>query len=188
MTHGPDLFHGQSSNLWGTTLNRQTGEEEKLTRGRMSMHRVCMYHVGQDHISRAAALCGEIIATMCWECIHYQVDVMAGDGNKAAYLCTPKNPGCPTYEVSLLQFWINRMIHTATQSRLKNHGPSPPIRAKHFLSCSYNDLVHLNHHLRRINVDTYTAELAQKTDGHGDCCMLTLLEWGHARSEHRRCQ
>ena len=50
MTHGPDLFHGQSSNLWGTTLNRQTGEEEKLTRGRMSMHRVCVYHVGQDHI------------------------------------------------------------------------------------------------------------------------------------------
>ena len=72
---------------------------------------------------------------------------MAGDGNKAAYLCTPKNPGCPTYEVSLLQFWINRMIHTATQSRLQNYGPSPPIRAKHLISCSYNDLVHLNHHL-----------------------------------------
>ena len=120
--------------VWGTTLNSHTEEEEKLTRGRMSMHRVCVYHVGQDHISRAAALCGEIIATMCLECIHYQVDVMAGDGSKAAYLCTPKNPGCPTYEVSLLQFWINRMIHTATQSR-KDFGPSPPIRAKHFISC-----------------------------------------------------
>ena len=132
------------------------------------MHRVCVYHVGQDHVSRAAALCGEIIATMCWECIHYQVDVMAGDGNKAAYLCTPKNPGCPTYEVSLLQFWINRMIHTATQSRIKNYGPSPPIRAKHFISCSYNDLVHLNHYLRNIKVDTYTTELAQKTEGYTD--------------------
>ena len=31
--------------VWGTTLNRQTGEEETLTRGRMSMHRVCVYHV-----------------------------------------------------------------------------------------------------------------------------------------------
>ena len=92
--------------VWGTTLNRQTGEEETLTRERMSMHRVCVYHVGQNHISRSAALCGEIIATMCWECIYiyYQVDVMAGDGNQAAYLSTPKNPGCPNYEVSLLQF------------------------------------------------------------------------------------
>ena len=54
------------------------------------MHRVCVYHVGQEHIGRAAALCGEIIAMMCWERMHFQVDVMAGDGNKAAYLSTPK--------------------------------------------------------------------------------------------------
>ena len=33
--------------VWGTTLDRQTGEEEALTRGRMSMHRICVYHVGQ---------------------------------------------------------------------------------------------------------------------------------------------
>ena len=104
MTHDLDLFHGHSPKLCGgATLNRQTGEEEAFTRGRMSMHRVCVYHVGQNHISRSAALCGEIIVTMCWECIYYQVDVMAGDGNKAAYLSTPKNPDCPTYEVSLLQ-------------------------------------------------------------------------------------
>ena len=162
--------------VWGTTLNRQTGEEEKLTVRRMSMHRVCVYHVGQEYISQAAALCGEIIAIMCSECAYCQVDVMAGGGNKAAYLCTPKNPGCPTYEVSLLQFWINRVIHTVTQSRLKNYGLSPPIKAKHFISRSCNDLAHLNHHLRGIKVYTYTGELAQKTDGYGDCCMLTLLE------------
>ena len=34
-----------------------------------------------------------------------------------------------TYEVSLLQFWIDRMINTATQSRIKHYGPSPPVRA-----------------------------------------------------------
>ena len=145
------------------------------------MHRVYVYHVGQDHIGRAAALCGEIIATMCWECMYYQVDVMAGDGNKVAYLCTPKNPGCPTCEVSLLQFWIGRMVNTVAQSRLKHYGPSPPVRPNHFITCSYNDLVHLSHHLRGIKTETYTAELAHKTEGKGDCCMLTILEWGHAR-------
>ena len=108
---------------------------------------------------------------------------MAGDGNKAAYLCTPKNPGCPTYEDSLLQFWINRMINTATQSRIKNYGPSPPVRAKHFITCFYNHLVHLSHHLRGIKTETYNTEIARKTAGYGGCCMLTLLEWGHARNE-----
>ena len=90
------------------------------------MHRVCVYHINQDHVARPAALCGEIIATMCYECMHFQIDVLAGDGNKAAYLCTPKRPGCPTYEVSLLQFWIDRMVNTANQSRLKHYGTSPP--------------------------------------------------------------
>ena len=59
--------------VWGTILNRRTGEEETFTRGRMSMHRVCVFHFGQDHIFRSAALCGEVIATMCWECIYYKL-------------------------------------------------------------------------------------------------------------------
>ena len=149
-------------------------------RGRMSVQRVCLYHVGQEHDTRAAALCGEIIATMCWEFIYFQVDVITGDGNKAAYLPTPKTPGCPTYEVSLVQFWIDCMINTATQSRIKHFGRSPPLRAKHFISCSYLDLAHLNHHLRGIGTNTLE-ELARKTAGHGGCCMMTLWEWGHAK-------
>ena len=88
----------------------------------------------------------------------------------------------PTYECSLLQFWIDRMINTATQARIKHFGKSPKIRLKHFISCSYTDLVHLAHHLRKITSDTYTEEFANKTEGYGDCCMLTVLEWGHARN------
>ena len=57
------------------------------------------------------------------------------------------------------------------------------MRAKHFITCSYNDLVHLSHHLRGIKTETYSTELARKADGYGDWCMLTLLEWGHARNE-----
>ena len=51
------------------------------------MNRVCIYHVNQSrsHINRAAAMCGEVIATMFWERVRYEVDIMAGDGNKAAY-------------------------------------------------------------------------------------------------------
>ena len=77
------------------------------------------------------------------------------------------NAGCPAYVVNLLQFWINRMTNTATQSRIKNCVPSPAVRAKHFFTCSYNDLVHLSHHLRGIKTESYTTESARKTDGSG---------------------
>ena len=120
--------------LWGKTRNRDTNEIEDLARSRMEMTRVCIYHVNQNHISRAAAMCGEVIATMCWECLRYEVDITAGDGNKAAYYATPKSPGVPTYECSLLQFWIDRVINT--QARIKQYGSSPKVRAKHFITCS----------------------------------------------------
>ena len=169
--------------MWGKTFNRTTDEEEDLIRSRMSMTRVCIYHVNQSHISRAAAICGEVIATMCWECVRYEVDIMAGDGNKAAYYCTPKTQGVPRYECSLLQFWIGRMINTATQARIKQYGPSSKVRAKHFITCSYNDLVHLNHHLTGVTPANYTEEQSKKTEGYGDCFMLTVLECGHSRND-----
>ena len=101
---------------WGLSVDRYSEEEEEepLRRGRMNMTRVCVYHVNQNHMGKSPAMCGEVIARMVWECLNFEVDIMAGDGNKAAYLTTPKNPGVPTYEVSLLQFWIDRLVNTAT--------------------------------------------------------------------------
>ena len=87
--------------LWGTALNRDTDEEEPLTRARMSMCHVCVSITSdKKNISKSQGICGEILACMSWECIRFQVDVIAGDGNKACYLATPKVGGCPSYEVS----------------------------------------------------------------------------------------
>ena len=86
--------------VWGKTISRSTNEEEPLARARMTMNRVCIYHVGQNHVSCAAAMCGEVIARICWECVRFEVDIIAGDGSKAAYYCTPKSPGVPMYECS----------------------------------------------------------------------------------------
>ena len=110
---------------------------------------VCVYHVGQENISKSPNICGEALACMSWECIRFQVDVIAGVGNKACYLATPKVGGCPSYEVSLLQFWIGCMIHTATQARIKNYGKAPAVRVKHFMSCSYKDLYILGENPQR---------------------------------------
>ena len=36
---------------------------------------------------------------------------------------------------------------------------------------------------RGIKAETYTEELAKKTEGYGDCCMMSICEWGRARLE-----
>ena len=167
---------------WGKTKNRDTDEIEDLTRGRMRMTRVCVYHVGQKYASDSPGIVGECLAVMAFECARYQVDYIAGDGNKACYYTTPKSPGAPTYQHSLIQFWINRIMGVATQAMRKYFDSScPPIRVKHFISCSYRDLDFLATHLDGITTATYTDELMNKTTGKGDCCMLSVVEWGHSR-------
>ena len=31
-----------------------------------------------------------------------------------------------------------------------------------------------------VKTEDYTEELAKKTDGYGDCCLFTVLQWGHS--------
>ena len=70
----------------------------------------------------------------------------------------------------------------ATQAMRRNHDSTcPPVRVKHFISCSYRDLDFLATHLDGITTVTYTEELMKKTTGKGDCCMLSVVEWGHSR-------
>eukprot|EP00435_Cladocopium_sp_Y103_P052346 s2970_g16.t1 len=71
------------------TVDRATCEEEELIHARLHMVRACVYHVNQKRICSSSGVCGEIIATMVWECMKYQVDIGAGDGNKASYYPTP---------------------------------------------------------------------------------------------------
>ena len=132
------------------------------------MTRVCFYHVGQKYASDSPGIVGECLAVMAFECARYQVDIIAGDGNKACYYTTPKSPGVPTYQHSLIQFWVNRIMGVATQAMRRNHDPTcPPIRVKHFISCSYRDLDFLATHLDGITTSTYTGEPMKKRRGRG---------------------
>lgn len=127
---------------FGVFQDETTSYDAFVTRARMNKIRVCIYHVINVHISKSPAVTGEMFATMCWECMVHQVDIIAGDANKGAYLPMPKKGGIPTYTGSVVQFWIDRMIHTATQSRNKNYMPgASPVRAKHFAS-SFSKTLH----------------------------------------------
>ena len=59
---------------WGKTKDRDTDEIVDLTRARMKMTRVCVYHVGQKYASDSAGIVGECLAVMAFECARYQVD------------------------------------------------------------------------------------------------------------------
>ena len=167
---------------WGKTKDRNTDKIVDLTRARMKMTRVCVYHVGQKYASDSPGIVGECLAVMAFECARYQIDIIAGDGNKVCYYTTPKTPGVPIYQHSLIQFWINRMMCAATHALHKNFDSIyPPVRVKHFISCSYRDLDFLATHLDGITIVSYTDELMQKTTGKGDCCILTVVEWGLSR-------
>ena len=64
----------------------------------------------------------------------------------------------------------------------RNHDSTcPPVRVTHLISCSYRDLDFLATHLDGITTVSYTEELMKKTTGKGDCCILTVVEWGHSR-------
>ena len=76
-------------------------------------------------------------------------------------------------------------MNVATQARRKHFDRNcPPVRVKHFISCSYRDLDFLVTHLDGITTETYTPQLAKKTEDHGDWCMMCIVEWGHARLEY----
>ena len=47
--------------FWGETNHRDTQEIEDLTRARMKMTRVCVYHVGQKYASDSAGIAGKCI-------------------------------------------------------------------------------------------------------------------------------
>lgn len=70
------------------TINKYD-EVEPLTRARMKQVRVCVYHVHHGAISTSTSVVGESIAVMIWACMMYQVDILAGDGNKACYMDHP---------------------------------------------------------------------------------------------------
>ena len=153
--------------FWGKSKHRDTQEIENLTRARMKMTRVCVYHVGQKYASDSPGIVGECLAIMAFECARYEVDVIA------------KTPEVPTYQHSLLQYWINKMMNVATQAQRKNYERHcPPVRVKHLISCSYLDLDFLATHLDGITTETYTEELMNKTSDRGDCCMMSIVEWG----------
>ena len=93
--------------------------------------------------------------------------------------CRKRFEQCPLPErlQRFVQTLITTLIMNTNQLEMTSH--------KHFISCSYRDLDFLATHLDGITTQKFTKDLATETHGYGDCCMMSIVEWGHAR---RYCQ
>ena len=78
---------------WGTFAVSSSGyfsrEEpqkyEEMTRARMSVTRVCIYHIDNVEAGKSHSITGECLAHMMYECVVHQVTIIGGDGSKMAY-------------------------------------------------------------------------------------------------------
>ena len=59
-----------------------------LTRAGSDRIRVCMFHLNSHIAATKQALAHEALGTMYADCLHYQVDLVGGDANMAAYRAT----------------------------------------------------------------------------------------------------
>jgi len=99
-------------------------------------------------------------------CVKYQVNIIPGDGIKACNWHSQSREACQHTPQHFFQFWMDRMIHTATQSRLKNDMKGvAQVHEKHSISCSYKGLMFLQQNLRNITTQTCAGESAKKSEG-----------------------
>ena len=109
---------------WGKAIVRSTFAssssgffEEKdqeygvMTRARMPITRVCIYHIDNVEAGKSHAFTGECLAHMMYECMVHQVIVVGRDANKMAYQRQGQrlNESHGMSTLSTLQFWLDRM-------------------------------------------------------------------------------
>ena len=79
-----------------------------MTRARMPITRVCIYHIDNVEAGKSHAFTGECLAHMMYERMVHQVTVVGRDANKMAYQRQGQQLNA-SYGMSTLQFWLDRM-------------------------------------------------------------------------------
>ena len=157
-------------------FNRDEVEEfVDMERARMKVTRVCIYHVDNNAAKYSHGITGEIFAHMLYECTCHQVSIIAGDANMLSYQKANKHANS-SYSMSTVQFWTERFEEAMDDyfKKVLNNGKDFNVRQFH--SISYADLKFLKDNIEG-KVDL-PQELRKKTDNMGDCCLMTLFEYG----------
>ena len=151
-------------------------EYEEMTRARMSVTRVCIYHIDNVEAGKSHSITGECLAHMMYECVVHQVTIIGGDANKMAYQEQGQQLD-ESYGMSTFQFWLDR-FEQAIDAYFKKTVPEVcrDLSVRQFHSASFLDLLELREKLGgKVGFD---AQLRAETQHLGDCCMLTFFEFG----------
>ena len=149
---------------------------EEMTRARMSVTRVCVYHIDNVDAGKSHSITGECLAHMLYECVVHQVTIAAGDANKMA--CQKQGVQCDgSYGMSTFQFWLDRFEQTIDAYLKKTlSGVCRDLNVRQFHSASFLDLFELRKKL--VGKTVVDAQTREETKGLGDCCMMTFFEFG----------
>ena len=149
---------------------------EEMTRARMTVTRVCIYHVDNVEAGKSHSITGECLAHMMYECVVHQVTIIAGDANKMAYQKQGQQLD-GSYGMSTFQFWLDR-FEQAIDAYFKKNNPQVcrDLSVRQFHSASFLDVLDLREKLGgKVDIDAQTRADTQHL---GDCCMMTFFEFG----------
>ena len=128
-----------SSRCWFSREDDQ--DYEVMTRARMPVTRVCIYHVNNAEAGKSHSTTDKCPARMMYECAIHQVSAIGGDANRMAYQKQGQQRNA-SYGMSTFQFWRDRMEQMINQC-FKNQVPDAvrDLNVRQFHSISFLDLV-----------------------------------------------
>ena len=159
-------------------LKEDNPNKDKINRAGLHVIRTCSFHLDSSYAMGSPALCGGLLSSMVADYVHYQVDIIGGDGNSSAYRFGGSNENSSSNEQSLLQEVFKSFRDAYISCQEGDLNVSPKLRFT-----SGNTTENLRYFETNFGrpwneiVDRYPSDAPE-----GDCMVACIIEWGHSQS------
>ena len=150
---------------------------QDLRRSGLTTVRLCVFHLKSSIAKKKVAATHEALGTMLMDCMKYQVDILSGDANMAAFRYQGSKQGSISIAESAWQSMVDYFIDASFEATNKNLYVSP--RVHHFTA----NPVHLLKLYEDILGQPYS-QVSQNISWDSlpglDCMVGSVFEWGHS--------
>ena len=150
---------------------------QDLHRSGLTTVRLCVFHLKSSIAKKKVAATHEALGTMLMDCMKYQVDILSGDANMAAFRYQGSKQGSISIAESAWQSMVDYFIDASFEATNKNLYVSP--RVHHFTA---NPV-----HLLKLYEDILGQPYSQVSKNISwdslpglDCMVGSVFEWGHS--------
>ena len=150
---------------------------QDLRRSGLTTVRLCVFHLKSSIAKKKVAATHEALGTMLMDCMKYQVDILSGDANMAAFRYQGSKQGSISIAESAWQSMVDYFIDASFEATNKNLYVSP--RVHHFTA---NPV-----HLLKLYEDILGQPYSQVSKNISwdslpglDCMVGSVFEWGHS--------